>query len=110
MEKNDEIRLRHMLDSAREAVSFASGKMREDLDRERMLSLALVKAIEIIGEAASKVSENTRAEISEIPWSDIIGMRNRTIHAYYDVDREILWYTVTTELPPLIAKLEKILA
>jgi len=77
MRQDDRIRLRHMLDAAREAVSFAAGKRREDLDHSRMLVLSLVKDIEIIGEAATKVSDSCRQEHSKILWKQIITMRNR---------------------------------
>jgi uncharacterized protein with HEPN domain len=73
---DDETRLRHMFDSAKEAVSFVQGKTRATLDTERMLSLSLVKLIEIIGEAASKISKEKQIELSQIPWSQIIAMRN----------------------------------
>ena len=109
MHKSDIVRLRHMLDAAREAISFAKGKSRKDLDNNRMLVLSLVKDIEIIGEAASKVSPDARAETPNIPWQDIIAMRNRLIHAYYDVDLDIVWDTVSNELPALALELNKIL-
>lgn len=109
MQKDDLIRLRHMLDAANEALSFISGKSRDDLNTNRMLVLSLVKEIEIIGEAAGKVSPEARTECSSIPWLDIIDMRNRLIHAYFDVDINIVWDTVTDDLPPLIAELEKII-
>ncbi len=108
MQANDLVRLRHMLDSGREAVSYAQGRQRTDLDQDRMLVHALVRCIEIIGEAASGVSAECRAEIATIPWSDIIGMRNRLIHAYFDVDLDLVWHTVKDDLAPLIAELEKI--
>ncbi len=97
-----------MLDAAKEARSFASGKKRSDLDNNRQLALALVKDIEIIGEAASKVSQETRTKHPAIPWLDIINMRNRLIHAYFDIDLEIVWDTATKDLLPLVAELEKI--
>jgi uncharacterized protein with HEPN domain len=68
-----------------------------------MLMLALVKSIEIVGEAASRISAATCEDLSELPWPDIIGMRNRLIHAYYDIDRDRVWDTVEQDLPPLIA-------
>jgi uncharacterized protein with HEPN domain len=108
MQKDDSIRLRHMLDAAREAVSFARSKNRRSLDRDRMLALALVKSIEIVGEAASKISKERREELPQIPWPSIINMRNRLIHAYSDIDLNVLWKTVLEDLPPLIAELEKI--
>jgi uncharacterized protein with HEPN domain len=110
MPPNDVVRLRHMLDAAREAVAFGSGRTPEDLTRDRVLTLALVKCIEIIGEAAAKVSAQTRASTPQIPWSDIIGMRNRLIHAYFDVDVNRVSDTLANDLPPLIALLEKIVA
>jgi len=109
MHKDDEIRLRHMLDAAREARSFAQGQSRKDLDSSRMLVLALVKDIEIVGEAATRVSEDVQSSHPEIPWPDIIGMRHRLIHAYFEINLDILWETVTTDLPPLTASLENIL-
>lgn len=110
MHKNDAIRLRHMLDAAREALSFAAGKTRSDLDRDRMLVLSLVKSIEIIGEAASRVSPECRSECSAISWTDVIAMRNRLIHAYFDINLDIVWQTVKEELPPIIIELGKVLS
>lgn len=70
-----------------------------------MLLLSLVKAIEIIGEAASRVSPESRKEHPAIPWADIIGMRHRLIHGYFNINRDIVLATVSTELPPLISEL-----
>jgi uncharacterized protein with HEPN domain len=67
-----------------------------------MLVLSLVKAIEIIGEAAFRISPATRAELQDIPWDAIIGMRHRLVHAYFDINLDILWRTVTDELPALV--------
>ena len=109
MRKDDAIRLRHMLDAAQEALSFVPGRDRSDLDENRMLCLALVRCIEIIGEAASKVSLECKDECPAIPWGDIIGMRNRLIHAYFDINLDIVWSTVTDELPALVAALQEAL-
>jgi uncharacterized protein with HEPN domain len=106
MPPNDRTRLLHMLDAAREAVSFASGRTAVDLAQDRMLALALVKCIEIIGEAASKISSGTRCELQQIPWVDIVGMRNRLIHAYFDIDFDRIYDTITNDMPPLITTLE----
>ena len=108
MRDDDAIRIRHMLDAAREAIGFASGRTSEELAQDRML-LSLVKCVEILGEAASKVTDATRESLPEIPWSDIISMRNRLIHGYFDIDTTIVWKTVTIELPPLEHALEKVL-
>jgi len=99
-----------MLDAAREAVAYSAGRTASDLAQNRMLALALIKCIEIIGEAASKISPNTRADCEQIPWADIIGMRHRLIHAYFDIDFDRVYDTITSDLPPLIANLEGILA
>ncbi len=106
---DDTVRLRHMLDHAQEALSMASGKQKQDLRQNRMLELALVRLIEIIGEAASRVSPEGQKEYPSIPWPLIIGMRNRLIHGYDQVDHSILWDTIEFDLPPLITELEKIL-
>jgi len=98
-----------MLDAAQEALSFAEGTSSDDLYKDRMLALSLVKSIEIIGEAASQVSPVTKDRTSSIPWADIVGMRNRLIHAYFDIDLDIVWRTVVDELPPLVTELERIL-
>jgi uncharacterized protein with HEPN domain len=89
--KEDKVRLQHMNDAASEAVAFLEGRSQSDLNYDRMLVLSLVKLIEIIGEAASRVTDRTRKQYPEIPWVNIIAMRNRLIHAYYDVDLNILW-------------------
>ena len=109
MREHDAIRLRHMIDAAREAVSFAQGRSRGDLERDRMLVLSLVKAIEIVGEAAFQISKPTRDEMPSIPWEDIIGMRHRLVHVYFDINIDILWQTVQSDLPALIAQIEPLL-
>ena len=106
MRKDDEIRLRHMLDAAREAVSFTLGRTRSDLDTDRQLVLALVKDIEIVGEAGTRTTETTREQLPAIPWEEITGMRNRLVHAYFSINLDIVWQTVREDLPKLIALLE----
>ena len=75
-----------------------------------MLALAVVRLLEIAGEAARSVSQKTRSRISTIPWRDISGTRDRLIHGYVDVNLDIVWSIVTQDLPPLIAELEKLVA
>jgi uncharacterized protein with HEPN domain len=99
-----------MRDHAREAMDLARGKTRKDLDEERVLNLALVRLLEIIGEAANRVPATDRERYAQVPWEQIIGLRHRLIHAYDRVDFDILWQIVTRDLPPLVAELEKILA
>lgn len=102
----DDVRLRHMLDAAREALSFTKGKNRRDLDTNRMLALSLVKCIEIIGEAAKQITEETARNNSGIRWREIKGMRDRLVHAYFDINLDVLWQTVEEDLPELVEQLE----
>lgn len=88
---NDQVYFKHMLDHALGALGMTAGKSQTQLGQDRMLELALVRLIEIIGEAASKVSEKTKSKHPEIPWRAMIGMRNRLIHGYDTVDLKVLW-------------------
>lgn len=106
MRAHDGIRLRHMLDAAREAVSLARGRSRNDLETDRQLVLALIKDIEIVGEAAAQIAAPARHALPDIPWERIVGMRNRLVHAYFEIDLDIVWNTVQEDLPPLIRLLE----
>lgn len=101
----DEVRLRHMLDAARDALSFARGRDRNDLDGDRQFVLALVQCVQMVGEAAARVSEKTRSKLPDLPWAAIVGMRNRLVHGYYDIDHDEVWSTVTNDLPPLVETL-----
>ena len=105
MRSPDAVRLRHMLDAAREAMAFAQGKTRADLDTDRQLVLALVKEMEIVGEAACQLADETTRELPGIPWADIVGMRHRLVHAYFDINLDILWTTVRQDLPELVQAL-----
>ncbi len=109
MQPDDRIRLQHMVDAGQEAIGFASGLTRADLDSNRMLLLSLVKSVEILGEAANKVSDELRNKYPDFPWREMVPMRNRLIHGYFDINLDILWQTVTKELPPLVTALESIL-
>lgn len=100
--------LRDMLDAAKQAVAFTQGKQRADLDHDQKLVLAITRLVEIIGEAAGRISQDFQASHPEIPWPAIVGMRNRLIHAYFDVDVDRVWDTVHDDLPSLIAKLEQL--
>ncbi len=103
------LRLLHMRDHARKAVEMAEGRARSDLEENDMLLLALTHLVELIGEAASQISEETRKQYPEIPWPKIIGMRHRLIHEYDKVDRDILRDTIKHDLPLLLTELERII-
>jgi uncharacterized protein with HEPN domain len=106
MNDRDRVRLRHMLDAATEALSFLEGRTDEDLRRDRMFMLAVLKEIEIIGEAASQISEESKRTLPLVPWPKIIAMRNRLIHAYADVELSLVWNTLTVALPELAGELQ----
>jgi uncharacterized protein with HEPN domain len=90
-----------MLEAAETVAAFISGRDRAALDQDRMLLFALVRAIEILGEAATKLSAETRLAAPDVPWSQITAMRNRSIHAYFEIDANILWRTAEEEIPAL---------
>ena len=90
-----------MLEAADAVATFISGRDRAALDQDLMLLFALVRAVEIVGEAATKISAETRKTAPEVPWRQITAMRNRLVHAYFDIDREILWKTADEEIPAL---------
>lgn len=104
-----QVRLRHMLDAAHEVVSFTSGRERAELSQNQMLLRALSMSVGIIGEAASRLDETTRQQNPDVPWRQIIGMRNFLFHEYFRVDPDILWNTAVEAVPPLIPQLEALL-
>ena len=110
MSAEDLVRLRHMVEAAQSAINFMSGRDRADLSQDRMLLFAVTRAIEIVGEAASKMSDETRSAHDGIPWKAIVGMRNRLVHAYFDVNVDVVWQTVTVEIPHLLPELVSLAA
>ena len=105
----DRIRLRHMLDASLEIRQYVQSAKRQDLDQDRKLVHSLVRLFEIIGEAATQVSDELREKTPEIPWFVIIGMRNRLIHAYFDINLDVVWKTSTEDIPLLISELTKLI-
>jgi len=105
MPPEDRTRILHMIEAAESAINFVSGRQRADLTSDQMLLFALVRAIEIVGEAAGRVSEATRETATGVPWNLIVSMRNRLVHAYFDVDNDVVWKTAIEELPALLPKL-----
>ena len=98
----DEVRLLHIRDAAESAVSFIAGRTREDLETDEMLRLALTKLVEIVGEAAKQLTGDGRARFPEVAWDDAARMRDRLVHHYFDVDLDVLWATVTQDLPAML--------
>jgi uncharacterized protein with HEPN domain len=106
---NTDVSLRQILDHALEAVAMTEGKTRADLDKDRQLNLALVRLLEIIGEAATRIPKEDQARYTDISWPEIVSLRNRLIHGYDTVDFDIVWQIVKQDLPGLIESLRKIL-
>ncbi|MDP2262622.1 MAG: DUF86 domain-containing protein [Hydrogenophaga sp.] len=99
----------HMRDACLSASRFVAARQRGDLDRDEMLLFALVRAIEIMGEAAGKVSAETQAACPQLPWREVVGIRNRLVHAYFDIDKDILWNTTQQDIPYLLTVVETLL-
>ncbi len=99
-----------MLDHAREALDMVLGRTRDDLSSDRLLNLSLVRLLEIIGEAARRVPDEICVRYPDIPWPEIVSLRNRLIHGYDMVDFDILWEIVTQDLPSLVNSLKKIVS
>lgn len=104
----DETLLRDMVDHARRAIAAVAGKERGDLDVDDVLAAALERFIEVVGEAASKISPAARESLPGVPWFEIIGMRNRLIHGYASVDHDIVWTVVTSDLPSLVREIGRV--
>ncbi len=107
--RDDRASLRHMMDHAAEAVEMSVGRTRHELDKDRTLNLALVRLMEIVGEAAARVSQETRKSHPMIPWLNIVALRNRLIHGYDEVDFDVLWQILHGDMPKLIVELRRIL-
>jgi uncharacterized protein with HEPN domain len=108
--RDDTILLKDMLDYARRAATAVEGASREALGTDAVLAGALERFLEVIGEAASRLEESTRESAPDIPWREIIAMRNRLVHGYFAVDPDILWTVVKEDLPALIEALERMVA
>lgn len=106
----DDVLLRDMLAFAERAVAAVADRTRSELESDVVLAAALERFIEVVGEAASKVSAPTKEAATDIPWSEIIGMRNRLIHGYASVDYDIVWDVVSADLREMISNLEALLA
>jgi len=106
---DDRVRLRHMLDYAQEAVELAKGHRREELDTDRLLKYALIHLVEVLGEAAGRVSEAGQRQYPDVALRQARAMRNRLIHGYDMVDPDILWDTIHEDLPTLITQLHQAL-
>lgn len=106
--KDDRVYLGHMLDMARKVCAKSAGLTRVHFDADEDLRLALLHLVQVIGEAAGRVSTETQAAHPEIPWREVTGMRHKIVHDYMDISENVLWEVVTKDMAPLLAALEKI--
>jgi uncharacterized protein with HEPN domain len=109
MQPEDRTRIVHMIEAAGAVCHFLVGRTREQLDSDLMLQFALVRAVEVFGEAAARVSTSVKVAAPDIPWPEIVATRNRLIHAYFNIDRAILWRAATEEIPALVPRLRKLI-
>jgi len=105
---DDRARLTHIEEAIVAAMEFTESRSRSELGTDLMLQFALVQAVQIVGEAARNVSAGTMAIAPDIPWPVIVGMRNRLVHAYFDINLDILWTTVTEALPELLPQITRL--
>jgi uncharacterized protein with HEPN domain len=107
--RDDTVSMRQMRDHALEAIQFTTGKTLDDLLSDRLLALATTRLLEIVGEAASRVSPATRTQHPALPWRLMIDLRNRLSHGYDTINLRIVWETIQDDLPPVVAELDRIL-
>ena len=107
MPPDDDVRLRHLFESAETAMRFVEGRSRIDLNQDEMLRLALTKLVEIVGEAAKQVTPATQAAYPEVAWAAAARMRDRLVHHYFDIDLDVLWSTILLDLPALLDALPR---
>lgn len=110
MTGDDRVYLGHMLDTARRAHAKVSAITRAEFDADENLRLAVTHLLQIVGEAARRVSDTGRAACPGIPWPAVVGMRHKVVHDYLGVDEDVVWDTARNELPPLVSALEAALA
>ena len=107
--ERDRLHLMHMRDAAQLAQQFVKNRRRDDLDNDRILQLGLAKALELVGESASQISDELKAQQTDIPWNKIIGMRHILVHNYWRVELDVVWETTQADIPALIVRLQRLL-
>ncbi len=108
MRKDDLVYVGHMLDLSRKAVARTKNLSRIEYDRNEDLRLALAHMIQVLGEAARRVSIEFQRMHPSIPWPEIIGMRHKIVHDYLEIDEDIIWDVVTADLPSVVVELARI--
>ena len=106
--RQDDSYLLDMLVAARKAVTFAADLTYAQFERSDLHQNAIFKVLEIVGEAASRISDSTQTAHPEIPWQEIVGLRNRVVHVYFEIDLSLVWQIVREDVPALIVQLERL--
>jgi len=109
MVEDDPTRIKHIFDACKEIIQFTNSTSKSQFEINKILAYASVHLIEIIGEAASSVTLELKQKYSTIPWKHIIGMRNRLIHGYFDIDLDIVWQTIKNDIPNLLKEIVNII-
>ena len=110
MQQRDRAYLLDILEAARLVLVYVDGKTQEEFLEDLQCQDAVIRRLEIIGEVARRISEHSRVTLADLPWSDMVGMRNFLIHDYGDVDLNVIWDTVQLDMPSLAIALETILS
>jgi uncharacterized protein with HEPN domain len=108
MEKDDLVYIEHILDCIRKIKEFTNGLSLKDFSVNELVQDAVIRNIEIIGEASKKISSDTKQIFYEIPWREIAGMRDKLIHDYLGVDVEVVWRTITEDIPTLEKQIDRL--
>ena len=107
MKRNDRVYLAHILDAITQIESYTAGLVYAEFVQKRLVQDGVIRQLEIIGEASGNLSPDFREKYPDLPWSQIIGLRNRLIHAYFDINLGIVWDIVQTNIPPLKQNVEQ---
>ncbi len=108
MARDDGLSLEQMLDTVHRIRSLVRDRSRSSFETDEIRQLALLHLIQVLGEAASRVSADRRARHPELPWAAMVGMRNRIVHGYDHVDPDLVWRVATSDLEVVVAALERV--
>ena len=109
MSKSDAVFLNHILDAIRQIEVYTTGLSYRQFSETRLIQDGVIRQLEIIGEASRSLSDGLRSQYPDLPWQEIIGLRNRLIHAYFDINLGIIWDIVQTDIPPLRGRISSLL-